>query len=193
MPYTNAEQATTFSLDIQVHGCLLENAWAKFPHKDEKIELNSWISADCIDIISSRNKLYFKVSKSIHYLTCTILSRYSVPYPMPRVEGKQRRSYVSCLRPKRLLLLELNRHYFSLLLVVEEISSAIARNNNYVQFPMRPWLRFQTKLSASKGSRDAVNRYELYVHFLSKNKKRFMPDTSGTSGTGWFWINIIRQ
>lgn len=100
---------------------------------------------------------------------------------------------MNCIGPRRLPLLELNRHYFSLLLVVEEISSAIARNNNYVQFPMRPWLRFQTKLSASKGSRDAVNRYELYVHFLSKNKKRFMPDTSGTGGTGWFWINNIKQ
>ena len=68
IPYNNVEQATTFSLDTQVHGCLLENAWAKFPHKGEEIELNSWISADCIDIISSRNKLHFKVSNLIHYL-----------------------------------------------------------------------------------------------------------------------------
>ena len=72
IPYTTEGSVTIFSHDIQVHGCLLENAWAKFPHKGEEIELKTWISADYIDIRSLRNKLYFKVSNLIHYLKCTI-------------------------------------------------------------------------------------------------------------------------
>ena len=82
----------------------------------------------------------------------------------------------------------IDRHYLPSLFVVDEISSPIERNNNYVHFSMWPWFRLQTKLSASEGFRDAINRYELHDYVLSRNEKCFMPDTSITTRhnrVGW--------
>ena len=71
IPHSKDELATNFSNVVPISDCFFENASAKFPDNAVEIKLQ-WLNKNYMEINSSGNELYFKVSKSTHYLECTI-------------------------------------------------------------------------------------------------------------------------